>query len=150
VVSLGYEEDYLMSALSELPIEEWDPNLRKLMEGQSNVSSMEKRSRSMTAHAPNMRLANNAFMEAAMNGRKISRRLLELVRLRVAFHNRCRTCMAIRFQSALDVGLQATQIEELPVPIKEAGGAPSLYHTDENQGEFHERHRQADRGIQAR
>jgi hypothetical protein len=39
-----------MSILTELPIEEWDPNLRSLMEKQSNVSSMEKRSRSITAH----------------------------------------------------------------------------------------------------
>jgi AhpD family alkylhydroperoxidase len=122
VLSLGYKEDYLMSALSELPIEEWDPNLRKLMEGQSNVSSMEKRSRSMTAHAPNMRLANNAFMEAAMNGRKISRRLLELVRLRVAFHNQCRTCMAIRFQSALDDGLTEDMVCSLEKPMD----APNL------------------------
>ena len=76
----------------------------------------------MTAHAPNMKLANNAFMEAAMNGRKISRKLLELVRLRIAFHNQCRTCMAIRFQSALDDGLTEDMVCSLEKPME----APNL------------------------
>lgn len=107
-----------MAILNELPVEQWDPALRKLLESQSEVSEMEKRSRSMTAHAPNMRLANNAFMEAAMNGRKISRRLLELVRLRIAFHNQCRTCMAIRFQSALDDGLTQELVCSLEKPME--------------------------------
>ena len=32
-------------------------------------------------------------------------RLMELVRLRIAFHNQCRSCMSIRYQSAIDDGL---------------------------------------------
>jgi alkylhydroperoxidase family enzyme len=35
----------------------------------------------------------------AMN-RTLPERLIELVRLRVAFHNQCRSCMAIRYSSA--------------------------------------------------
>lgn len=33
-------------------------------------------------------------------------RLLELVRLRIAFHNQCRSCMSVRYQSAIDDGLR--------------------------------------------
>jgi alkylhydroperoxidase/carboxymuconolactone decarboxylase family protein YurZ len=29
-------------------------------------------------------------------------RLMELVRLRIAFHNQCRSCMSVRYQSAID------------------------------------------------
>jgi AhpD family alkylhydroperoxidase len=32
-------------------------------------------------------------------------RLLELVRLRIAFHNQCRSCMSVRYQSAIAVGI---------------------------------------------
>ena len=35
----------------------------------------------------------------------LSPRLRELVRLRIAFHNQCRSCMALRYQSSLDDGL---------------------------------------------
>ena len=35
----------------------------------------------------------------------LSPRLLELVRLRIAFFNQCRSCMAVRYQSAIDDGL---------------------------------------------
>ena len=32
-------------------------------------------------------------------------RLIELVRLRIAFHNQCRSCMAIRYSTGLNDGL---------------------------------------------
>jgi AhpD family alkylhydroperoxidase len=32
--------------------------------------------------------------------------LLELVRLRIAFSNQCRCCIAVRYQSAIDDGLE--------------------------------------------
>jgi alkylhydroperoxidase family enzyme len=35
----------------------------------------------------------------------LSARLLELVRLRVAFHNQCRSCMSVRYTYGLDDGL---------------------------------------------
>jgi alkylhydroperoxidase family enzyme len=115
-----------MNALTELPPEKWDPKLRALMDIQAEVSELEVKGRGIQAHAPNMMFANGAFMEAAMKGRKISRRLLELVRLRIAFHNQCRTCMAIRFQSALDDGLTEDMVCSLEKPME----APNLTDAD--------------------
>lgn len=46
----------------------------------------------------------------------LSPRLLELVRLRIAFHNQCRSCMSIRYQSAIDDGLTEDLVCSLARP----------------------------------
>jgi AhpD family alkylhydroperoxidase len=46
----------------------------------------------------------------------LSPRLLELVRLRIAFFNQCRSCMAVRYQSALDDGLDEDAVCSLERP----------------------------------
>ncbi|WP_231994055.1 carboxymuconolactone decarboxylase family protein [Mycobacterium sp. 852002-50816_SCH5313054-b] len=43
-------------------------------------------------------------------------RLLELVRLRIAFFNQCRSCMAVRYQSAIDDGLDDAAVCSLERP----------------------------------
>jgi AhpD family alkylhydroperoxidase len=43
-------------------------------------------------------------------------RLLELVRLRVAFHNQCRSCMAMRSAEAIDDGMSEDVVCELAAP----------------------------------
>lgn len=43
-------------------------------------------------------------------------RLLELVRLRIAFHNQCRSCMSVRYQSAIDDGLTEHAVCSLERP----------------------------------
>jgi AhpD family alkylhydroperoxidase len=43
-------------------------------------------------------------------------RLRELVRLRIAFHNQCRTCMSMRYASALDDGLDEDLVCSLERP----------------------------------
>jgi len=48
----------------------------------------------------------------------LSPRLLELVRLRIAFHNQCRSCMAVRYQSALDDGLTEGAVCSLEQPAE--------------------------------
>jgi AhpD family alkylhydroperoxidase len=49
-------------------------------------------------------------------------RLLELVRLRIAFHNQCRSCMSVRYQSAIDDGLTEDAVCSLERPAE----APDL------------------------
>src|SRR5262245_59567960 len=49
-------------------------------------------------------------------------RLLELVRLRVAFHNQCRSCMAVRYGHGLDDGLT----EDLVCSLEKPEEAPDL------------------------
>lgn len=43
-------------------------------------------------------------------------RLLELVRLRIAFFNQCRSCIAVRYQRALDDGLDEDAVCSLERP----------------------------------
>lgn len=43
-------------------------------------------------------------------------RLLELVRLRIAFFNQCRSCIAVRYQSALEDGLDEDAVCSLERP----------------------------------
>ncbi|MFY9918333.1 MAG: carboxymuconolactone decarboxylase family protein, partial [Mycobacterium sp.] len=52
----------------------------------------------------------------------LSPRLMELVRLRIAFHNQCRSCMSIRYQSAIDDGLT----EEAVCSLEKPAEAPDL------------------------
>ncbi|OBA99252.1 carboxymuconolactone decarboxylase [Mycobacteriaceae bacterium 1482268.1] len=52
----------------------------------------------------------------------LSPRLMELVRLRIAFHNQCRSCMSIRYQSAIDDGVTEDLVCSLETPAE----APDL------------------------
>jgi AhpD family alkylhydroperoxidase len=45
-------------------------------------------------------------------------RLLELVRLRIAFFNQCRSCIAVRYQSAIDDGLDDGAVCSLEKPAE--------------------------------
>lgn len=49
-------------------------------------------------------------------------RLMELMRLRIAFHNQCRSCMSIRYQSAIDDGLT----EDAVCSLERPADAPDL------------------------
>lgn len=106
-----------MNRISELPLDRWDPELRDLVQA-GGASALERQGMATTAHAPHMAKAMRSFMANAMQGRELSPRLLELVRLRVAFHNQCRTCMAIRYQSAVDDGLTQDMVCSLEKPAE--------------------------------
>ena len=43
-------------------------------------------------------------------------RLVELVRLRIAFHNQCRSCMAIRYQDGVEAGIDEDLVCSLEKP----------------------------------
>src|SRR3954454_12275243 len=45
------------------------------------------------------------FMRALRDQGTLPRRLVELVRLRVSFHNQCRSCMSIRYSDGLADGI---------------------------------------------
>jgi len=104
-----------MSRIVALPIEEWDPELRAYHK--DRPTPLQLKQTGIMAQAPHMARANTAFMKIAMQGRKLSRRLLELVRLRIAFHNQCRSCMALRYQSAIDEGLTEDAVCSLEKPM---------------------------------
>jgi alkylhydroperoxidase family enzyme len=61
------------------------------------------------AHSPDIAKAYTAWGDAARGSGVLPFRLVELVRIRVAFHNQCRMCMSLRYEDAsgsvLDEGL---------------------------------------------
>jgi len=78
-----------MSRISKIPVEQWDPALVEITQGDS-ATVIEQGITRMLAHCPEMAQGAIGFGAAiAMNRR-----------LRVAFHNQCRSCMAIRYSSA--------------------------------------------------
>jgi len=54
----------------------------------------------MLAHAPKAAMGPLQFGAALGVNRTLPERLIELLRLRIAFHNQCRSCMAIRYAAA--------------------------------------------------
>lgn len=108
-----------MSRISGLPLDKWDPELRAALESAGiDPSEKQYRASGILAHAPSVAKANMAFMGMALQGHKLSRRLLELVRLRLAFHNQCRSCMAMRFQAAVDDGVTENLVCSLEKPTE--------------------------------
>ena len=88
-----------MSRISKIPVEQWDPALVAMTNGDSATVTEQGITR-MLAHCPEMALGAIGFGAAIAMNRTLPERLIELVRLRVAFHNQCRSCMAIRYSSA--------------------------------------------------
>ena len=72
---------------------------------------------SITAHRPEIAAGIGTAMIAINTSGTLSPRLIELIRLRIAFHNQCRSCMAIRYQSAIDDGLTEDMVCSLEKPL---------------------------------
>jgi AhpD family alkylhydroperoxidase len=62
------------------------------------------------------------FFGAWMSDTDLSPRLVELVRLRIAFHNQCRSCMAMRYETATADGVD----EPLVCSLERPEEAPDL------------------------
>lgn len=104
-----------MSRIRKLPLEQWDPELREMTAAESGTPLEQGLMRFM-AHTPDLAKGLAAFSGALFGKRTLSRRLVELVRLRIAFHNQCRSCMAIRYRSAIDDGLTEGMVCSLERP----------------------------------
>ncbi len=69
---------------------------------------------------PDVAAAVGVVTNALRETGALSPRLMELVRLRIAFHNQCRSCMSIRYQSAIDDGLTEDAVCSLEQPAEAA------------------------------
>jgi AhpD family alkylhydroperoxidase len=76
---------------------------------------------SLVSRLPKVAEALGALTAALKSG-TLPPRLLELVRLRIAFHNQCRSCMSVRYQSAVDDGLT----EDAVCSLERPADAPDL------------------------
>jgi AhpD family alkylhydroperoxidase len=110
-----------MTRIKSLPVEQWDPELRELAHGDS-LPVIQQRMTGVYANAPALAIPFMKFTVAMSEGFTLRRRLLELVRLRIAFHNQCRSCMAMRYQSGLDDGVT----EDLVCSLERPHEAPDL------------------------
>jgi AhpD family alkylhydroperoxidase len=73
---------------------------------------------SILGHRPEVANALGALRAALQSSGSLSPRLVELVRLRIVFHNQCRSCMSVRYQSAIDDGLTEDLVCSLEKPAE--------------------------------
>jgi AhpD family alkylhydroperoxidase len=70
------------------------------------------------AHRPEISAALAPLSEAINHRGTLPRRLVELLRLRIAFHNQCRSCMAIRYEEAVEDGVTEELVCSLERPAE--------------------------------
>lgn len=56
------------------------------------------------------------YVKALRENGTLPRRLVELVRLRISFHNQCRTCMSVRYADAMEDGVTEALVCSLEKP----------------------------------
>src|SRR5262249_377112 len=105
--------------LKTVPIEEFDPELRTLVAA-DELTRVELGGMDIHAHRPSHAKAIVGLHEALWNDRLLPDRLLRPVRLRIAFFNQCRSCMAIRYPGAIADGLTEDLVCSLEKPYEAA------------------------------
>ena len=93
-----------MSRIAKLAPEQWDERLVSAIQP-DNLTDLEQGLTRYFAHCPEQALGLMGFGGALKRNRSLPERLVELVRLRVAFFNQCRSCMAIRYSDAVADGV---------------------------------------------
>ena len=69
-------------------------------------------------HRPEIAAALGPLSDAINHQGTLPRRLVELIRLRIAFHNQCRSCMAIRYEEAVQDGVTEALVCSLERPAE--------------------------------
>jgi AhpD family alkylhydroperoxidase len=110
-----------MARISFVPVDQWDAALRDLIRPDQRTP-LEQGLYRIFAHRPELATAVASYGRALRQHRTLPDRLVELVRLRIAFHNQCRSCMAIRYGDAVADGLTEDLVCSLEKPME----APDL------------------------
>lgn len=114
-----------MTRIKSLPVDQWDSDYREMAHA-DQLPEIQRTMMGVYANAPNLAKPFLRFTGELVNAFTLRRRLLELVRLRIAFHNQCRSCMAVRYESALADGLTEDMVCSLEKPYE----APDLTEAD--------------------
>jgi AhpD family alkylhydroperoxidase len=93
-----------VSRIAKLAPDQWDQRLVAAIQP-DNLTDLEQGLTRYFAHCPEQALGLMGFGGALKRNRSLPERLVELVRLRVAFFNQCRSCMAIRYADAVADGV---------------------------------------------
>lgn len=104
-----------MARIRMLTAEEFPATLRELV-GADTKTPLELGNVRFYAHRPELAEAYVRFMAELRRPGLLSRRLVELVRLRVAFHNQCRSCMAVRYADGAADGVDEGLVCQLAAP----------------------------------
>lgn len=100
--------------------QDWDPVLKNAVKPEERTD-LENGLMRFFAHRPELALGLGAFSGALKRNRQLPERLMELMRLRIAFHNQCRSCMAIRYRDAINDGLTEDLVCSLEKPYEAPG-----------------------------
>ncbi|CAB4583529.1 MAG: carboxymuconolactone decarboxylase family protein [Actinomycetes bacterium] len=110
-----------MDRLRQIDPADWDPRLQDAIHPEERTP-LENGLMRYFAHRPELALGLMSFSGSLKRHRRLDPRLVELVRLRIAFHNQCRSCMAIRYQDAVAAGVTEDLVCSLERPLE----APDL------------------------
>jgi AhpD family alkylhydroperoxidase len=106
-----------MSRLQKIEPEDWAPELKAAIQPE-NLTALEQGLTRFFAHCPELMMGMMGFAGAMKTKRTLSDKLVELVRLRIAFFNQCRSCMAIRYTDALNDGVTEDLVCSLEKPAE--------------------------------
>jgi len=106
-----------MARITMLSNDQLDPELRRRTRADEHTP-LEVGLTRIFGHCPEMAAGLNAFAASLKVNRTLPERMIELVRLRVAFHNQCRSCMAIRYPDAVADGLTEELVCSLERPME--------------------------------
>ena len=106
-----------MARITMLSNDQLDPELRRRTRADERTP-LEVGLTRIFGHCPEMAAGLNAFAASLKVNRTLPERMIELVRLRVAFHNQCRSCMAIRYPDAVADGLTEDLVCSLERPME--------------------------------
>ena len=81
-----------------------------------SATELERGLMRLFAHVPEIAKSVAALGGGLKVHRSLPDRMVKLVRLRVAFHNQCRSCMAIRYQDAVADGVSEALVCDLEAP----------------------------------
>lgn len=104
-----------MARIELIPGERWPAQLREVVDP-DGLSPIEQGTLRIYAHRPELAVAYANYVQALRQQSALPQRLIELVRLRVAFHNQCRSCMAIRYDPAVRDGVDEDVVCQLETP----------------------------------
>jgi AhpD family alkylhydroperoxidase len=109
-----------MTRITKLTVDQLDPELRQWSRA-DDKTPLELGLTRIFGHCPEMTKGMGAFAASLKINRTLPPRIIELVRLRVAFHNQCRSCMAIRYTDAVNDGLNEDLVCSLEKPMEADG-----------------------------
>ena len=105
-----------MARLRPVAPQDFDPTVRTALGPAADADAQGLGLLRVLAQRPDLTTAFLAFRRELTGASVLTPRLVELVRLRVAFHNQCRSCMALRSASAVEDGVTEALVCSLERP----------------------------------